>query len=103
MTLPTRQITQHWDLVWWGFDCLVIMAMVLTAYFIAKKSVWVILTSSSLGTCLMIDSWFDVLTSRRGHDLFQSILLALFVELPVAILSWYFAIVTAHQYAKDSL
>ncbi|MGD0284418.1 MAG: hypothetical protein ABSB12_02405 [Candidatus Saccharimonadales bacterium] len=100
MTLPTRQITHHWDIVWEGFDCLVILMLALTAYFIAKKSIWVMLSASSLGTCLIIDSWFDVLTSRRGIDLIHSILLAFFIELPVAILSWYFAILTARQCSK---
>ena len=103
MTLPTRQITHNWDMVWWGFDSFVIMVMALTAYFIARRSIWVILTASSLGTCLFIDCWFDILTSRHGHDLLQSIILALFVELPVAIISWYFAINTARQYTKNNL
>ena len=100
MTLPTRQITHYWDIVWEGFDCLVILMLVSTAYFIAKKSIWVMLSASSLGTCLIIDSWFDVLTSKRGIDLIHSVLLAFFIELPVAILSLYFAFITAHQCAK---
>jgi ABC-type proline/glycine betaine transport system permease subunit len=90
-------------MVWWGFDSFVIMVMALTAYFIARRSIWVILTASSLGTCLFIDCWFDILTSRHGRDLLQSIMLALFVELPVAIISWYFAINTAQQYTKNNL
>ena len=100
MTLPTRQITHHWNIVWEGFDCLVILMLVLTAYFITKKSIWVMLSASSLGTCLIIDSWFDILTAKRGVDLIHSVLLAFFIELPVAILSWYFAFVTARQCAK---
>jgi len=100
MTLPTRQITHHWDIVWEGFDCLVIITLALTAYFIAKKSIWVMLSASSLGTCLIIDSWFDVLISKRGIDFIHSVLLAFFIELPVAILSWYLAIMTAYQCAK---
>ncbi len=100
MTLPTRQITHHWDIVWEGFDCLVLIMLALTAFCIAKKSIWVILTASSLATCLIIDSWFDVLTSRHGMDQLQSFLLALFIELPIALLSWYFAIKTTFQCSK---
>jgi hypothetical protein len=98
MTLPTRQITHHWDIVWEGFDCLVLVMLALTAFFITKKSIWVTLTASSLGTCLLIDSWFDVLTSRQGVDFIHSLLMACFIEIPVAVLSWYFAIKAAHQF-----
>ena len=101
MTLPTRRITHHWDVVWEGFDCLVLLMLALTAYFIAKKSIWVPLTASSLGTCLFIDSWFDILTSRGGSDLTHAILLAVFVEIPIALLSWYFAIKTARRSTKS--
>jgi hypothetical protein len=100
LSLPTRTISHHWALVWSGFDVGVIAMLFATAFFIARRSIWVTITASSLATSLFIDAWFDILTSRRGADLRQAILLAIFVEIPVAILSAYFAITAARQCAK---
>ncbi len=99
-SLPTRTISHHWDIAWGGFDALVILVMILTAYFTARKSIWVVLTSSALGTALLVDAWFDILTARGGKDQFQAFLLALFGELPVAAISWYVAIHATRQSIK---
>lgn len=98
--LPTRELSRDWDVVWAGFDIFIIFLMALTAYFAARKSIWIILSASALGTSLLVDGWFDVLTSRPGTDKLHSLLLAIFVELPVALISWHIAGQVAHQFSK---
>ena len=90
LTLPSRHSSHNWDVVWGGFDIFVIILLSLTAYFAARRSLWVALTSSALGTALLVDGWFDILTSRTPERP-QAVILAILVEIPVATLSWFFA------------
>ncbi len=99
LSLPTHTISRHWDIVWSGFDVSVFIMLLLTAYFIARKSIWVTLTASSVATSLFIDAWFDILTARHGIDEFHATMLAIFVEIPVALMSFYFAFQAARQCA----
>ena len=100
-SLPTRDVSNDWDIVWVGFDAFVVAVMILTAYFAARKSVWVILAASTLGTAMFIDGWFDVLTAKDGKDTVQAIYLEVFGELPVALISWYLAFHTTRQVVKS--
>ena len=43
------------------------------------------------GTLLVCDAWFDVLTSSPGSDLEIAILLAVFGELPLAVVCFLLA------------
>lgn len=92
LSLPTHQITDHWDIAWSGFDVVIIILLIVSAYFLARRSIWIILSSAALSMLLIIDAWFDVITARAGKDTWHAILLAGFIELPVALLSLYFAI-----------
>ena len=56
----------------------------------ARRSLWVAISASALSTALIVDGWFDILTARPPERL-ESIILAVFVELPVAFISWIFA------------
>jgi hypothetical protein len=100
-SLPTRDLSNDWDVVWVGFDAFVVIVMVLTAYFAARRSVWVILAATALGTALLVDGWFDVMTAKDGKDTVQAIFLALFGELPVALISWYIALHTTRQVVRS--
>lgn len=44
----------------------------------------------------MCDAWFDILTSRASSDVFQAVLLAVLVELPLAALCFWMALNMAH-------
>ena len=83
LTLPARQVVHNWDAAWVGFDIgLVVMlgatgAALLTGHRIGK------LLTPVIATLLVCDAWFDVLTSS-GRDRWESLSLALVVELPLA-------------------
>jgi hypothetical protein len=92
LSLPTHQVTDHWDITWSGFDIIIIILLVLSAYFLARRSILVIMSSAALSMLLITDAWFDVMTARPGKDTWHAILLAGFIELPVALLSLYFGV-----------
>ena len=62
------------------------------------------ITATLTGTALLIDAWFDVLTTHRGGQ-FVSILMAVFAEIPCAVICFYVSrrIVSLFEQAKDYL
>lgn len=63
-----------------------------TAYFALRRSRYLATAAAATATLLVVDAWFDVLTTPRVQRI-ESILLAAFVELPLAVvcvwLSWH--------------
>jgi hypothetical protein len=86
--LPTRQIAQHWDVSWGGLDVGIIIASLLTAVLAFKKSKWVAVPATMVGTLLLVDAWFDVMSSHRGLEFNEAILMAAFFEIPIALMSY---------------
>ena len=89
--LPTRHIVRHWDLAWVGFDVLIGSTMLLTGFFAVRRSGYIILSSGALGSLLLTDAWFDILLSRPGVESHRAIFYAVFIELPIAIFSFFIA------------
>ncbi|HEV2412671.1 MAG TPA: hypothetical protein VGS28_02580 [Candidatus Saccharimonadales bacterium] len=89
--LPNRYVSHHWDLAWAGFDILMFILLVMTTIATARQSSAAVLFASALGTLLLIDAWFDTITSRHGHQQIQAILVAVLVEIPLALLSFLIA------------
>lgn len=89
-SLPQYHLAQHWDLAWAGFDAALIFVLLITVFFAIKRSIWLTVSATAFATMLIIDAWFDVLTSRPGHPQKDAILFAIFVELPIAILTYVF-------------
>jgi hypothetical protein len=87
-SLPTRQVSRHYDAAWVGFDVLELIALASTGYFALRRSRYLALASASAATLLVTDAWFDVITSPR-HQLLQAAVLAVFIELPLAgVCAW---------------
>jgi hypothetical protein len=89
--LPSRYTSDHWDVVWAGFDVFESILFALTAFLLVKRSTWTAFTSIMLGTTLIIDAWFDLLTARSSKDFKAAIYSAIIVELPIAIISFILA------------
>lgn len=90
-TLPSSHLSRHWSLAWGGFDLGLALALGLTAVAALRSSPWLSATASAAGTLLFVDAWFDVLTARPGAELAFSAAEAVFVELPLAALSFWIA------------
>jgi len=86
--LPSRQLSRHYDFAWAGFDGMLLIALATTAYFALRRSRNLSVAATSAGTLLIVDAWFDVLTSRH-RELPVSIAIAVLVELPLAALCWW--------------
>jgi hypothetical protein len=91
-SLPAQQISTHYDAAWAGFDVLLALALAGTAYFALRRPRYLALAASATATLLIVDAWFDVLTTP-GVRRIESVLLAVLVELPLAAvciwLSWH--------------
>jgi hypothetical protein len=83
-TLPQSYNAQHWELVWVGFDILLLTFLVATALLGFIRHHLLTLFAFATGVLLVCDAWFDVLTAKRV-DLAVSVLTAALGELPLAV------------------
>ena len=83
-TLPSRQLNEHYDLAWVGFDIALLSVIATTAYLAVRGSEWLVPLAAVTGTMLICDAWFDVVTSIGGNDWVEAVLEAIFAELPLA-------------------
>jgi hypothetical protein len=84
-SLPSRQLSPHYDIAWAGFDGLLMAALACTGYFALRRSAFLALTAAATATLLVVDAWFDNITSPR-RQLPGAIISAVFIELPLAAL-----------------
>ncbi len=104
-TVPQAvNVTRRWELVWGGFDCFLVLGFAVTAFRLITRSPRGAVTAAMTGTMLLIDAWFDVLTTHRGGQII-SILMAIFAEIPCALICFYVSrrIVGLFEQAKDYL
>jgi hypothetical protein len=88
LSLPAREVSHHYDAAWVGFDVFELIALGATGYFALRRSRYLALASASAATLLVVDAWFDILTSPR-RQMLESIVLAVVIELPLAgVCAW---------------
>jgi hypothetical protein len=83
-TLPSRHVTEHYDVAWVVFDCALFCAFLATAWCTIRASQWLVPLAAVTGTMLVCDAWFDVVTSIGSGDSLEAILEAILAELPLA-------------------
>jgi hypothetical protein len=81
----------HWRVAWIGLDAMEAIALGLTAWLAYRRSTWIDLTATATAMLLVVDVWFDIVTSDSGWDLAQAIGAAVVLELPLAGLSLWIA------------
>jgi hypothetical protein len=91
ITLPRRDLDRHYRLAWVGFDCLLVFAIVRTAYMAFRIDPRVQFPATATATLLFVDAWFDITTSGSREAALEALLLALLVEIPAAIFSIHMA------------
>lgn len=94
-SLPSRQLSSHYDIAWSGFDVLLMAALASTAYFALRRSWYLAAAATATATLLVVDAWFDVVTSPP-NQLWQSLVLAVFIELPLAAVCGWLSYHTEH-------
>jgi hypothetical protein len=83
--LPDRYVSYNWTATWVGFDVLLLTFMVTTVVLGLLRRQLLILSAFTTGVLLTCDAWFDVMTAAPS-DRWPSILTAVLVELPLAVL-----------------
>ncbi|HEY2073329.1 MAG TPA: hypothetical protein VGG88_07130 [Gaiellaceae bacterium] len=88
-SLPSRHVSDHYDLAWVGFDIALAAAFAAMAWATVRSSTWLVPLAAVVGTMLVCDAWFDIVTSHGVGELAEASLEAVFGELPLAaICAW---------------
>jgi hypothetical protein len=82
-SLPSRQVSADYDVAWAGFDVMLLAALAGTGYFALRRSRYLATAAAAAATLLVVDAWFDVMTTLPGQRL-EPVALAAGVELPLA-------------------
>ncbi len=92
VTLPHHTTFAHYRAVWVGFDTGLIGVLATTAVLALWGRSQVALAATAAATMLFVDAWFDVLTTPAGGGLVISLLLAVCVEIPLALICVWIAL-----------
>jgi hypothetical protein len=82
-SLPSRQLSPHYNIAWAGFDVLELVALGATGFFALRRSKYLAVASATAAALLVVDAWFDVMTSPR-QQVPIAIASAVLIELPLA-------------------
>lgn len=83
-SLPRRAVSANYALAWGGFDLVLAGSLLWTGYNAIRPTRWLSSAAASTGTLLVVDAWFDVVTSPPGRLRNQALAMAALAELPVA-------------------
>jgi hypothetical protein len=95
LTLPDRQLSPHYNVAWVGFDIMLAIALGGTGYFSLRHSRYLAVFAAAAATLLVVDAWFDVMTSPRDQ-IMQAIISAVLIELPLAAVCGWLSYHTEH-------
>ena len=90
-TLPSKHLTQHWDIAWAGLDLFEAVALVSLFVAMVRRSPFVPMFAAVGGTALLCDAWFDLVTADPGRELHWALGEAFAAEIPLAILCFWIA------------
>lgn len=91
ITLPMHYHTGSWRVAWVGFDVAELVMFALTAWAAWRRRQILIIFLIVLATLLLCDAWFDVVLDARTGDFLPSLLAALLIEIPLALLAVFLA------------
>jgi hypothetical protein len=94
-SLPPHHLTENWDLAWSGFDSVLALSFLLTAFAAWHRHAWLPAAAAATGALLLADAWFDVVLESRSNDLDVAIMEAVLAELPLALACFWVAYVTS--------
>jgi len=87
LTLPAFYHTRSWRGAWVGFDVAELTMFAVTGWAAWRRRQIVIICLIVLATLLLCDAWFDVVLDLRTGAFLPSLLSALAIEVPLAVLS----------------
>jgi hypothetical protein len=87
LTLPAFYHTGNWRGAWVGFDIAELAMFAATGWAAWRRRQILIICLIVLATLLLCDAWFDVVLDVRTGGFLPSLLSALLVEVPLAVLA----------------
>ncbi len=78
--LPDTQVAHHWNLAWAGFDVAIAAALTATAITVLRRSGWATVAATTTGTLLIVDAWFDIVTSTSAGERWVAVGMAAFCD-----------------------
>ncbi len=91
VTLPSRFHAHNWDVAWVGFDSVLIVVLIATAWAAWYRRQILAMVSVVAGTMLLCDAWFDINTSWGTSGFPVTILTALIGNIPLAVVFFWLA------------
>ena len=85
VTLPPKYRAEHWRLLWVGFDVGLLGVLCFAGWAAWSRRQVLAPASLVVGTLLVCDAWFDVVTSFGHRNDIVSMVMGFGVELPLAI------------------
>jgi hypothetical protein len=93
LTLPQKVRAQHYDIAWLGFDCALWSLLAVLAWATLRRHAATGPVAAMASMMLVVDAWFDIFTSSASHgEMVLAITLAVFGELPLALLCAWVAV-----------
>ena len=90
-SLPSTHAAAHWDVAWAGFDVGLALLLLGVAVAAWRRSPWLEGAATAAAALLVVDAWFDILTSSTHVELGMAVGEAVLVELPLACLCFLLA------------
>ena len=84
LRLPARVTASHWDAAWAGFDVALSCLLLATAVGALRRAPWTQGVAAA-ATLLLCDAWFAVLTAHTTRGVAVAMVMAVFVEVPLAL------------------
>lgn len=101
-SLPSRHVTQHYDLAWVGFDIALLSVFAVTAFCTVRSSQWLVPAAATTATMLLCDAWFDIVTSGGPGERMEAVLQAALAEIPLAAICW-FIVYDAERFRRATI
>ena len=98
--LPSRHVSEHWDLAWAGFDVALAVAVGATGLGIYRHAAWLQGAAAAAGAMLLADAWFDITLSSSGAGFWGAVGQAVVSEIPLALLAFWIAADTARFWGR---
>jgi len=90
-SLPAQHVARHWRTAWVGYDVALALLLLATGVAGIRRSPQIVVAAAAAATLLLADAWFDVVTAARGGELVESVLEAVFAEIPLALVCLWIA------------
>lgn len=102
VALPDKSEAAHYNVSWVGFDLILCALLFRTGWSLLYHRTYVEVTAAMAGVVLIIDAWFDVMSAPDTADFVRALVLALCVEIPLAVFCLWVAVRVEHERRRRS-